>query len=102
VGREPEKLGDILGRAVVGPARRQRSAVGKAKRKWEAVVGPELAAHSWPRSVRRGVLTVEVDSSGLLAELAGYRKESILDGMGREPEALGIRDVKFVLSEDET
>jgi len=92
-------LGEILDRAVVRPARRQRSMIARAKRKWEAVAGRETAAHSWPRRVRRGVLTVEVDSSALLAELAGYRREEILRSLGEGPDSLGVRKIKFVLAE---
>jgi predicted nucleic acid-binding Zn ribbon protein len=92
-----ERLGEILERAVVRPARRQRSAVGRARKMWVAAAGEETAAHSWPRNVRRGVLTVEVDSSALLAELAGYRRAALLGALAG---GLGIRDLRFVLAEN--
>jgi predicted nucleic acid-binding Zn ribbon protein len=98
---EPEPLGDILDRAVVRPGRRNRSLIARARRKWTSVAGEETARHSWPKRVRAGVLTVEVDSGALLAELAGYRREEILRGLNEGKDALGARQVKFVLAEDE-
>jgi hypothetical protein len=95
----PERLGDVLPRAVVRPARRSRSLLGRAVRKWGQVAGGRLLAHSRPRALRRGLLTVEVDSSALLAELAGLRRAELIRQMAGEPDPLGVRDVKFVLSE---
>jgi hypothetical protein len=46
------------------------------------------------------MLTVEVDSSALLAELSGLRRAELVRRLAGEPEPLGVRDVKFVLSED--
>ena len=98
---EPEKLGDILKRAVERPARRKRSLIARARRKWVEVAGEETARHSWPKRVRAGVLTVAVDSSALLAELAGYRRHEILRALNEGGGALGARQVKFVLAEEE-
>lgn len=63
--------------------------------------GAELAAHACPKGVRRGVLTVEVDSSSLLAELAGYRRRAIMKAVAAEPSCSGVRDIRFVLAENE-
>jgi hypothetical protein len=95
----PERLGDVLPRAVVKPARRGRTLLARAERKWSRTVGEALAVHSWPRSLRRGLLTVEVDSSSLLAELGGYRRTELVDRLTAEPEPLGVREIKFVLAE---
>jgi len=96
-----ERLGDFLDRSVMKPAKRARSMIARARRKWVAVAGKETAVHSQPRSVRRGLLTVEVDSCALLAELAGYRRGELLRGLVGEPEPLGIRDIRFVLGGEE-
>ncbi len=96
---DAERLGDILARAVVRPAKRNRSMIARARRKWASVAGEEIVAHAGPRSVRRGVLTVEVDSSALLAELAGYQQRDLLRALAGEPQPLGIRELKFVLAE---
>ena len=101
MGKDAESLGEILGRSLVKPARRSRAQIARAKRKWVSVVGQDLAGHTSPRSVRRGVLTVEVDSSALLAELAGYRRDEIITGLSSGEDSIGIRAVKFVLAEDQ-
>lgn len=98
-GKGPERLGDILPRAVVKPARRSRSLLARAERKWSRAVGEALAVHSWPRSLRRGLLTVEVDSSALLAELGGYRRTELVGRLAAGPEPLGVREIRFVLAE---
>jgi hypothetical protein len=98
-GGGPERLGELLARAVVRPARRSRSLLARAERKWARVIGEALAVHSWPRSLRRGLLTVEVDSSALLAELGGYRRGELAHRLAAEPEPLGVREIRFVLAE---
>jgi predicted nucleic acid-binding Zn ribbon protein len=84
-GGAPESLGDILPRVVRGAGgserglglttRRRESAVARA---WSAAAGPELSAQTRPSTLRRGVLTVEVRSAPLLAELAGFRSQELL------------------------
>jgi predicted nucleic acid-binding Zn ribbon protein len=96
----PERLGEVLGRAVIKPARRGRTLLGRAQRKWDATVEAAVAAHSRPRTFRRGLLTVEVDSSALLAELSGFRRAGLVHKLAGEPEPLGVRDIKFVLAEE--
>ncbi len=95
-----ERIGDILNRAVVRPARKSRSLIARARRKWAEAAGAEVAAHSGPRSLRRGVLTVAVDSSALLAELAGYRRTELLGRLAGGPAPLSVRELRFVLSEE--
>jgi len=101
VGTGAERLGDILDGAVVRPAKRARSMMTRVRRKWVRAAGEDLAAHCWPRSVRRGVLKVEVDSSALLAELAGYRATELVHKLAAEPDPVGVRDIRFVLAEGE-
>ena len=84
-GGAPESLGEILprvmrgaggsGRALNAFARRRESALSRA---WSEAAGPELAAETRPSTLRRGVLTVEVRSAPLLAELTGFRAQEML------------------------
>jgi predicted nucleic acid-binding Zn ribbon protein len=98
---EAQRLGDFLEKAVIKPARKTRSIIQMARRKWIEVAGGETAAHSWPKRLRLGVLTVEVDSSALLAELAGYRQAELLRRLACGERPLSIRALRFVLSEEE-
>ncbi len=67
-------------------------------RAWVEVLGPAIAKHTrLSRTVRQGVLTVEVDSSALLSELSGFRKAEILRGLQDRVKRRHIEDIKFKL-----
>ncbi len=46
---------------------------------WRRVVGEEIAEQSGVVRYRRGVLTVQVSSAPLLAELSGFAQEQLLN-----------------------
>ena len=66
----------------------------RLERMWNEVVGEELTR--WTRVVRYrgGVLTVEVDSSPLLAELSGFAREGLLEHLAAQG-LEGIHELKF-------
>jgi len=67
-------------------------------RAWVEAVGPEVARHTrMSRTIRRGVLNVEVDSSVLLAELGGFRKPEILLVLREQFRREYIEDIRFKL-----
>ena len=67
-------------------------------RAWIEAVGPEVARHTRiSRTIRRGVLNVEVDSSVLLAELGGFRKPEILRVLREQFRREYIEDIRFKL-----
>lgn len=92
----PESIGSLLERAVVRPARRSRSLLARAQRKWSRAAAGRLADHSRPVRLRRGLLTVEVDSSALLAELSGFRGAELAHQLAAGPEPLAVREIRFV------
>ena len=62
------------------------------------VVGPETARHTrLSRSIRQGVLRVEVDSPTLLAELSAFRKGEILQGLQEKVKRKHIGEIRFKL-----
>lgn len=62
-----------LGDALDGVTRRlglgEAQQVGKVWRHWEDIVGPEIAAHAEPTSLREGVLRVRTDSPAWATEI---------------------------------
>ena len=83
-GGPAESIGDILRRALpelqptsrgVSRTRRTQTAVAAA---WARAAGPELAEETRPATLQRGVLTVEVRSTALLAELQSFRRDELL------------------------
>jgi predicted nucleic acid-binding Zn ribbon protein len=68
-GREPRLVGESL----VGTSGRlgvpDPGVLGAVFARWDELVGPEVAAHVRPRSLRHGVLTVEVDQPAWAVQL---------------------------------
>ena len=80
-GGAPEPVGAILRRVVgeVRPAQRRQGGIeGAWTRALALAQRPELARETRPSTLRAGVLTVEVKSSGLLVELQGFRRDELL------------------------
>ncbi|WP_432573086.1 DciA family protein [Kineococcus sp. SYSU DK005] len=61
--RDPQQLGSTLGRLVGERGWERPVAVGGAFGRWDAVVGPELAGHCAPESLREGTLVVRAEST---------------------------------------
>lgn len=73
----------------------------QVNRAWCDIVGVETARHTrLSRTIRRGVLRVEVDSPTLLAELSGFRKAEILTGLQERVKRKHIEDIRFKLGAD--
>lgn len=63
----------------------------------EAAVGPQLAEHVRVAAFRAGKLTIEVDSSALLAELRGFRAEELRIACNERLEPEKIARIDFRL-----
>jgi predicted nucleic acid-binding Zn ribbon protein len=62
---------------------------------WARAAGPALAAESRPATLRQGVLTVEVRSASLLAELASFRTQELLGRLTAEDPSGRVRGLRF-------
>ena len=94
--RDPEGIGDILKREVV--PKRWRLEGERARRKWSAVVGPDIASRTVVVSFRRKVLRVQVDSSALLAELDGIYKKELISALAEGDDPVMVRTIGFQLA----
>jgi len=63
---------------------------------WEAALGPD-ASHTRLESLRNHVASFVVDSSALLLELRGFRKQDLMEALRREVRTYFIRDIRFRL-----
>ena len=93
--RGPERLGEILSRlfAARGWGRRQgRLHLEKA---WVESAGADIAAHTRPGALRRGVLEVVVDNAVLLQELAHFHKRRLLEQLRRRLPDTPLTDLRF-------
>ncbi|HUU42253.1 MAG TPA: DUF721 domain-containing protein [Planctomycetota bacterium] len=76
----------------------RRTLQDQVSRAWCEAVGAETAKHTRPaRTIRAGVLEVEVDSSSLLAELGGFRRAEILAVLREQVRGKYIEDIRFRL-----
>ncbi|MBV8952325.1 MAG: DUF721 domain-containing protein [Actinobacteria bacterium] len=70
--REPEpprRLGDVLGEVVRKLGLPDPTALDALARAWPTLAGAAIGAHSAPRSLRDGVLTIAVDSPAWATQL---------------------------------
>ena len=96
-GGAPEAVGEILPRVMreAGVHRaRKASGIGAL---WERAAGTEFAQETRPSTLRHGVLTVEVRSAPLLAELSGFRTQELLARVLAEDPSGRVTGLRFRL-----
>lgn len=89
---DPFKLSDLLGPAAQRFGVEDAGVVAKLWRRWAEVVGPEIAAHAEPTSLREGVLKVRADSPVWATEI-GYLADEIKTAIERELGPGSVRNV---------
>ena len=67
--RDPKGLGSSLDRVARRLGAPTAQALSGLFQRWDELVGPSIAAHARPVSLRRGNLRVEVDSSAWATQL---------------------------------
>ncbi|NUM88311.1 MAG: DUF721 domain-containing protein [Bdellovibrionales bacterium] len=98
--KEPSRLGDIL-----GPLLRQRlgsddlAGEHEIGRLWRSAVGPEIARHARPGSLRKGLLTVEVNQPAWATELQ-FQSPRILDRINEAAGKLLVSELRFRVIRD--
>jgi predicted nucleic acid-binding Zn ribbon protein len=73
---EPAPLRGLLGSAAAGYGLDDALSAGTLWKRWSEVVGPDVAAHAEPTSLRGGVLRIRADSPVWAHEI-GYLAEEI-------------------------
>jgi predicted nucleic acid-binding Zn ribbon protein len=92
--RGPQRMADVVSGLLSrrGYAHEQSAALSLAA--WSTAAGPEIARHTRPGNVRRGVLEVYVRNSTVMQELAFQRRQLIQKLTAALPDQK-IRDLKF-------
>jgi predicted nucleic acid-binding Zn ribbon protein len=93
--RGPERLGEILSRLFAARGWGRRQGRLHLERAWEEAAGTEIAAHTRPGALRRGVLEVVVDNAVLLQELAHFHKRRLLEQLRRRLPDTPLTDLRF-------
>ena len=89
---EPRPIGASLDRVARGLGGAGADALRALFGRWAEIVGPQLATHARPLSLRSGVLVVGVDEPGWAAQLR-YLETDLLERLG---DALGAGVVSRV------
>jgi predicted nucleic acid-binding Zn ribbon protein len=77
----PRPLGESLDRVARSLGGPGAAMLGAVFSRWAEVVGPVVADHSWPVSLRRGVLVVGVDEPIWHAQLT-YLQADMMERLG--------------------
>jgi predicted nucleic acid-binding Zn ribbon protein len=84
--RDPQPLGDSLGRLVAERGWQEAVSVGGVMGRWDAVVGTDIASHCRPETFEAGVLTVRADSTAWATQvrlLSGTLLTRLADEVGQ-------------------
>ena len=87
---ETERSNPAISRA----AARGTSRLEEVSEIWQRTVGEDIAGLSRPTRFRAGVLTVELDSAPLAAELDSFARDHLLEALAGEGLS-GLCDLKF-------
>lgn len=90
-----QPLSEILSRLFAARGWGRQQGRVQLEKAWTEAAGPEIAAHSKPGALRRGVLEVTVDSAVLLQELAHYHKRRLLEQLRRRLPNTPLTDLRF-------
>jgi predicted nucleic acid-binding Zn ribbon protein len=92
--RDPRPVADSLDRITrrIGAPRAELLAAVFAR--WEQLVGPDIAAHAQPRSLRDGVLVVIADQPAWATQLR-YMAAELLDRIRAETAAEEIAEIQI-------
>jgi predicted nucleic acid-binding Zn ribbon protein len=95
--RDPRPVADSLDRVTrsMGAPRAQLLAAVFAH--WEQLVGPDIAAHAQPRSLRHGVLIVAADQPAWATQLR-YMATDLLARIRSETDAEEITEIQVTVA----
>ena len=90
----PKAMGDVMSQLLTRRGYAQVQAAALSAAAWRAAVGEQLAGHTRPGNVRRGVLEVLVTSSAVVQELS-FLKAKVVKQLAQLAPDQRIRDVRF-------
>ena len=99
---QPQQLGDVLSQLFALRGYDRPQAGRQLQEIWTQIAGDAIASQTKVQGVKNGVLQVSVTSSGMLQELDGFHKCSLLERLTTEHSDLRIRDLKFRLNSART
>jgi len=98
---KPAAVGDILQNMIDNTLLGRQLEQARIWENWGAIVGPQMAAHGRPHSVKDKTLRIEVDSMVWMHRYA-YKKFAILRKINQMAQAELVSEVFFMLGDGET
>ena len=74
---------------------RRRRVSRELTQAWIEVAGTEIANQTRVRGLRRGVLTIEVESSPLCHQLASFRRDDLLLALQARVRRADVMEIRF-------
>jgi predicted nucleic acid-binding Zn ribbon protein len=90
----PQPLGEIISRLFAARGWGRQQGRLQLERAWAEAAGPDVAAHTKPGALRRGVLEVTVDNAVLIQELAHFHKRRLLEQLRRQLPNTPLTDLR--------
>jgi len=94
--KNPEDIKNIINNVIKKIEKKGPGKKEKIYKLWGDVAGEMAMAHSRPIGIKKGILTIEIDSSTWLYEL-NIRKNELLLGLKKEIE--GLKDIRFKMGD---
>jgi len=89
-----ERLGDVLADLLASRGYAQIQTTSACVEAWRQAAGEQMAKHSRPGNIKRGVLEVTVRNSAAVQELT-FQKTRLVSDLARLIPEQEIRDVRF-------
>jgi predicted nucleic acid-binding Zn ribbon protein len=95
---EPVKLATVLSQLIAQRGLARRQANQDLEAIWRETVGNEWSALAQPRTLQRGVLTVDVTSAALLGELTAFHAPILTRQLQQRAPHWKLKSLKFRLA----
>ncbi len=96
--RRPEKrIRDVLASILQKNETEVETLPNKLIERWSIVAGEQLAKHTHPSHLKKGILYIHADHPGWLTELRRMPKGSMLKKISSIPDLPEIKDIRFQL-----
>lgn len=92
--RDPRRIAESLDRVTGTIGAPKAATLSTVFARWEEFVGPDIASHATPRSLRDGVLLVEVDQPAWAAQL-GFLAAQILSKLQAATGPDEVGEIRF-------
>lgn len=92
--RPPQSLADILPQVISKMQGEGRPSLETIRKEWRRLAGLKAAHHSWPKSLTRGQLLIEVENSGWMYTL-NLMREKLLDGLAGSLGPHQMKELRF-------